>query len=150
MHAARDMKALARTGNRRFMMTKDGFVITYGIALSQAAPDPTQGRYIMKSMISISSYAGGARLPHPACSGFAETPVDHFPTTEGRFKKQPFSKYPGGKIEFSRWITSGLSPFSKRRRSSRREAIFSAARLLRLMLLRGFILRNKFCRGGLD
>jgi len=69
----------------------------------------------------------------------ASFPAIHFPTTEERFESRPFSKKSGGKIEFSRWITSGLSPFSKRSRSLRREAIFSAARLFRLMFLGGFM-----------
>ena len=42
-------------------------------------------------------------------------------------------------MEFSRWITSGDSPFSKRLRSSLRDAALAAARLFRLMLLDGFI-----------
>lgn len=42
-------------------------------------------------------------------------------------------------MEFSRWITSGDSPFSKRLRSSFRDAALAAARLFRLMLLDGFI-----------
>lgn len=66
-------------------------------------------------------------------------PGIHLPTAEAKLMIRWRSKYPGGKIEFSLWITSGDSPFSMRLRSSSREAALSAARLFRLMLLDGFI-----------
>lgn len=40
-------------------------------------------------------------------------------------------------MEFSRWMASGDSPFSKRLRFSIREAAFSAARLFKLMRFLG-------------
>jgi len=88
------------------------------------------------------------RLEEVQIGSDACSPAIHFPITEAKLIIRCFSKYPGGKIEFSRWITSGLSPFSRRNRSSRREAIFSAARLFRLILVGGFIWPNDLSRGG--
>lgn len=58
----------------------------------------------------------------------------HRPTTWERFEILAFLKKSAGKIEFSRCRTAGLSPPSKRKRSSLRAAFLAAARESRLAL----------------
>ncbi|MCX6877687.1 MAG: hypothetical protein NTW21_28335 [Verrucomicrobia bacterium] len=63
----------------------------------------------------------------------------HRPTTWERFEILAFLKKSSGKIEFSRCRTAGLSPLSKRRRSSLRAAFLAAAREARSALLAIFM-----------